>query len=155
MKVSPKLCLALVAGASSLLAGAAEYKPLEDAKRPIATTQALTPAEAIKKMALPPGFSVQIVAGEPDIVQPVAYTIDDRGRLWVIQNTNYPNCPGEPKDHILIFEDEGTTNARSFTTSSRSPPGSRSASAECGSARRRTCSFFRTRMATTCPTASR
>ncbi len=103
MKVSPKLCLAFATGASLLVA--AEYKPLEDARRPIATTEALAPAEAVKKMTLPPGFSVQVVAAEPDIVQPVAYTIDDRGRLWVIQNTNYPECPGEPKDKIIIFED--------------------------------------------------
>ena len=79
--------------------------PLEDKGRPVATTQALAPAEAIKKMAFPPGFSAQVVAAEPDIVQPVAYTMDDRGRLWVIQNTNYPVCPGKPVDQIIIFED--------------------------------------------------
>nr|MDQ3625064.1 dehydrogenase [Verrucomicrobiota bacterium] len=42
---------------------------------------------------------------EPDVVQPIAYTIDDRGRLWVVENTNYPDCHGQPKDKILIFED--------------------------------------------------
>ncbi len=103
MKCSPKLTLLLTAAASLLVA--AEYKPLEDARRPVATTQSLPPAEAVKKMTLPPGFSVQVVAGEPDVVQPVAYTIDDRGRLWVVENTNYPDCPGTPKDKILIFED--------------------------------------------------
>jgi len=89
------------------LSRAAEYKPLEDPKRPIATTQSVPAAEAPKKMTLPPGFHAQLVAGEPDVVQPVAYAIDDRGRLWVVQNTNYPVCPGEPKDQILIFEDFG------------------------------------------------
>jgi putative membrane-bound dehydrogenase-like protein len=86
---------------------AAEYKPLEDPKRPIATTQSVPAAEAPAKMTLPQGFHAQLVASEPDIVQPVAYTIDDRGRLWVIQNTNYPVCPGQPKDQIMIFEDFG------------------------------------------------
>ncbi|MEA3213459.1 MAG: hypothetical protein QOE70_6516 [Chthoniobacter sp.] len=84
---------------------AADYKPLEDKGRPIATTEALSAVEAVKAMTLPPGFSVQVVAAEPDVVQPVAYTMDDRGRLWVVENTNYPTCPGEPKDKILIFED--------------------------------------------------
>ncbi len=83
----------------------ADYKPLEDARRPVATTASVPAPEAAKKMGLPPGFSAQLVAAEPDIVQPVAYTMDDRGRLWVIQNTNYPVCPGEPKDKIIIFED--------------------------------------------------
>ena len=58
-------------------------------------------------MTLPPGFHAQLVVGEPDVVQPVAYTMDDRGRLWVVQNTNYPVCPGEPKDQIVIFENFG------------------------------------------------
>jgi len=80
--------------------------PLEDKGRPVAKTQALTPDVAIQKMAFPPGFKAQVVAAEPDLVQPVAYTMDDRGRLWVIQNTNYPACPGKPIDQILIFEDE-------------------------------------------------
>ncbi len=79
--------------------------PLEDKGRPVATTEALPAAEAAKQMKLPPGFSVQVVAAEPEVVQPVAYAMDDRGRLWVVENTNYPNCPGEPKDRILIFED--------------------------------------------------
>src|SRR5207245_3389980 len=86
---------------------AAEYKPLEDPRRPIATTQSVPGPEAPAKMTLPQGFHAQLVASEPDIVQPVAYNIDDRGRLWVIQNTNYPVCPGEPKDQIVIFEDFG------------------------------------------------
>jgi putative membrane-bound dehydrogenase-like protein len=109
MTFSPKLALPLVLAGTIAVAAEVkpkpEYKPLEDARRPVATTEALAPAEAVKHMAVPPGFTVQVVAGEPEVVQPVAYTIDDRGRLWVIQNTNYPACPGEPKDSILIFED--------------------------------------------------
>jgi putative membrane-bound dehydrogenase-like protein len=106
MKLLSLLLLASFVPCTALLI-AADYKPLEDPRRPIATTQSVPPNEAPGKMTLPPGFHAQLVAGEPDIVQPVAYTIDDRGRLWVIQNTNYPVCPGAPKDQILIFEDFG------------------------------------------------
>src|SRR5947209_640919 len=94
----------LVAGCA-ILAVAAEYTPLEDARRPVATTASVPSLEAAKRMSMPPGFSAQLVAAEPDLVQPIAYTMDDRGRLWVVQNTNYPECPGVPKDSILIFED--------------------------------------------------
>ena len=99
MKRSLLLSLAVV---TSALAG-----PLEDKDRPVANTAALSAVETAKKMLLPPGFSVQVVAAEPDVVQPVAYTMDDRGRLWVVENTNYPVCPGEKKDKILILEDFG------------------------------------------------
>ena len=96
-----KLSLLSLAIASTALA----VSPLDDKGRPVATTEALPAAEAARQMKLPPGFSAQVVAAEPEVVQPVAYAMDDRGRLWVVENTNYPNCPGEPKDRILIFED--------------------------------------------------
>ncbi len=90
--------------------------PLEDPKRPAATTAAVPAAEAAKKMTLPDGFSVQVVAAEPDVVQPIAYTIDDRGRLWVVENTNYPACPGKPVDKVLVLEDaEGDGRAEKRT----------------------------------------
>jgi len=67
----------------------------------------LTPEQAVKAISLPDGFGVTLFAGEPDIVQPVAFTIDDRGRLWVAEAMTYPKrAPeGQGKDRILIFED--------------------------------------------------
>lgn len=55
-------------------------------------------------MKIPAGFRVEPIAGEPEVAQPIAYSIDDRGRLWVVENTNYPNCPGEAKDRVLVLE---------------------------------------------------
>src|SRR5690606_6107000 len=62
---------------------------------------------AAKAMELPPGFSVQVAAAEPDVQQPIALAIDDRGRLWVAEAYEYPNrAPeGQGRDRILIFED--------------------------------------------------
>ena len=44
---------------------------------------ALSPQEAIGKMKVPPGFQVELVASEPEIVNPVAMTFDERGRAWI------------------------------------------------------------------------
>ena len=56
---------------------------------------------------LPEGFTVTLFAAEPDVVQPIAMTIDHKGRLWVVENYSYPIWLGGPrgKDRILIFED--------------------------------------------------
>jgi hypothetical protein len=56
-------------------------------------------------MTLPEGFTVTAFAGEPDIKQPIAMTIDDRGRLWVAEAYSYPIKVPEEKaqDRILIF----------------------------------------------------
>jgi putative membrane-bound dehydrogenase-like protein len=58
-------------------------------------------------MTLPPGFRATLCAAEPEVVQPIAMTIDPKGRLWVVENYSYPIWLGGPrgKDRILIFED--------------------------------------------------
>jgi putative membrane-bound dehydrogenase-like protein len=83
----------------------AQDDPRLDPRRPVAKTAALKPAETAAQMQMLPGFRVELIAGEPQLVQPIAYAIDDRGRLWVVENTNYPDCPGKPKDRVLVFED--------------------------------------------------
>lgn len=65
----------------------------------------LPPAEAAAKMRVPEGFKVTLFASEPDVVQPVSFCIDDRGRLWVAEAHNYPTHGNKPGDRILILED--------------------------------------------------
>ncbi|MGE5192573.1 MAG: PVC-type heme-binding CxxCH protein [Deltaproteobacteria bacterium] len=67
---------------------------------------ALTPAEAVKKMVVPPGFSVEVVAAEPDLVNPVAMTFDERGTIWVTESLEYPRSePGPGRDRVKRLED--------------------------------------------------
>ena len=58
-------------------------------------------------MTVPPGFTVKLLAAEPDVRQPIAMAFDDRGRLWVAEAYSYPvRLPDEEaRDRILIFED--------------------------------------------------
>ncbi|MGB8167996.1 MAG: PVC-type heme-binding CxxCH protein [Chthoniobacteraceae bacterium] len=67
----------------------------------------LPPEQAAKEATLPAGFAMKLFAGEPDIVQPIAFCLDDRARLWVVQGMTYPKraAEGEGKDSILVFED--------------------------------------------------
>ena len=68
----------------------------------------LPPEDAAKAMTVPDGFKVTLFAGEPDVVQPIAFAIDDRGRLWVAEAYSYPHrvAPEKARDRILIFEDK-------------------------------------------------
>ena len=50
--------------------------------------------EAARQMKVPTGFSVQLVASEPQVRQPILVKCDDRGRPWVIQYLQYPNPKG-------------------------------------------------------------
>lgn len=62
--------------------------------------------EAVKKMTVPEGFSVEIVAAEPDVVNPVSMCIDEKGRFWITESFEYPRRePGPGRDRIKVLED--------------------------------------------------
>lgn len=69
---------------------------------------ALHPLETQKKIKVPKGFEVRLFASEPEVVNPVAMTWDERGRLWVVELYEYPKGAkkGEKgRDRIKILED--------------------------------------------------
>jgi glucose/arabinose dehydrogenase len=56
-------------------------------------------------MSVPEGFRVELVASEPDIVNPIAMTFDDRGRIWITESLEYPRKPAGPgRDRVKILE---------------------------------------------------
>lgn len=67
----------------------------------------LTPEEAAKAATVPPGFELKLFAAEPEVVNPIAFCLDDRARLWVVEGRTYPTRAkeGEGQDRILVFED--------------------------------------------------
>ncbi|QDT46032.1 Cytochrome c [Symmachiella dynata] len=66
----------------------------------------LSPQDAIAKMTVPEGFTVELVASEPDIINPVAMTFDERGRIWITESVEYPrSSPGKGRDRIKVLED--------------------------------------------------
>ena len=68
----------------------------------------LSPQESLRRMTVPEGFTIGLFAAEPMVVNPIAFTVDERGRLWVVENFEYPSRtpPGKmPRDRIVILED--------------------------------------------------
>lgn len=64
------------------------------------------PAEkAAKSAILPDGFRMSVYAAEPDVTQPISFTIDSRGRIWVVEALNYGAWQPTGKDRIVILED--------------------------------------------------
>ena len=69
---------------------------------------AVSPIATLNKMFVPKGFSVDLIAAEPQLHQPMAFTFDAKGRLWVVEGHSYPQKrpKGKGLDRILIFADE-------------------------------------------------
>ncbi|HZU35892.1 MAG TPA: hypothetical protein VFA18_08290, partial [Gemmataceae bacterium] len=57
-----------------------------------------------------PRLVVELVAREPDIVTPTGLTVDEAGRVWVIENNTHER-PADyhryPSDRVRVFELDG------------------------------------------------
>jgi putative membrane-bound dehydrogenase-like protein len=78
---------------------------------------ALSPAEALKKMTVPEGFTVELVAAEPDIINPIGMTFDEKGRVWITESLEYPRRePGPGRDRVKCIEIGPDGTASKVTT---------------------------------------
>ncbi|HUS35088.1 MAG TPA: PVC-type heme-binding CxxCH protein [Verrucomicrobiae bacterium] len=77
-------------------------------KNPITFTPSTPAEQTVSQFYVPVGFRVDLVLSEPDLHQPIAFTFDERGRIWVAEAYSYPTkrAPGEGEDKIVIFEDK-------------------------------------------------
>jgi hypothetical protein len=71
----------------------------------------LTPAQSVNCIETAPGFQAELWASEMDpggITAVMAFTFDDRGRMWAVESKDYPNTLTEPfagHDRVIILED--------------------------------------------------
>jgi putative heme-binding domain-containing protein len=102
----------LLSGALALLLGACLGRPAPAQQKEVIPhgqdrppNPPRSPQQAIKKMVVPPGFHVELVAAEPDLVNPVAMTFDEKGRIWITESLEYPRRSAGPgRDRIKILE---------------------------------------------------
>ena len=86
-----------------LAAAAADVLPWRFDEPP---NEPYSPQEAIQHMKVPEGFRLELVASEPDIVNPIAMRFDDRGRIFITESIEYPRKPAGPgRDRLKILED--------------------------------------------------
>lgn len=84
----------------------------KDAEKPdFSKSPFLSAEESLKKIQIEEGFEVKLVASEPLISTPVAFSFDGKGRMWVIEMTGYmPDTVGTgediPNGKIVILEDK-------------------------------------------------
>lgn len=69
-----------------------------DPPPPAAVKSPLSPEDSLKQFRLLPGLKIELVAAEPDVIDPVSIAFDETGTLWAVEMTDYPNGPkaGQP-----------------------------------------------------------
>ena len=63
-----------------------------------------SPEKARGLIELPEGFRVELVAAEPNVVDPVAMTFDEQGRIYAVEMIDYP-LDLQPRGQIKQLED--------------------------------------------------
>ena len=98
---------------SMILPGYRERKTITEGQKP------LSPEDSMKLAQVPTGFELSLFASEPDIVNPIHVTWDDRGRAYVTETVDYPNnlqAGNIGHDRIRLCEDtNGDGKADKFT----------------------------------------
>jgi putative heme-binding domain-containing protein len=104
--------LALLCGAS------ASFSANDPFAENVRTTDPLPPEEQQKTFKLPPGFTVQLVAAEPQLRKPMNMQFDGAGRLWITESREYPwPTNTNPRDTIRILSDfDANGRAHKVTT---------------------------------------
>ncbi len=112
MRLRPLLLPTLGLGFAAIASAA---DPFAELVRP---TDWQSPEVEAKSFTLPPGFKIELFASEPMINKPINLAFDEKGRLWVSSNTEYPfpaakerwadeqgSRVRDSKDAIKILED--------------------------------------------------
>ena len=105
MSRAPVLLVAL-----AMTAAAAEPFPEPYDSEPASRGVPLPAAAAAESFSRPAGFTISVVASEPDVQNPIAMAWDRRGRLWVAENYTYAEGAKRfdlaLRDRVLVLEDE-------------------------------------------------
>ncbi len=81
-------------------------------------SEPMSAVESLKHIHVPAGYRVELVASEPNVLDPVAFDWDAAGRLWVVEMADYPlgmDGQGKAGGRVRVLEDQDRDGA--FETS--------------------------------------
>jgi quinoprotein glucose dehydrogenase len=67
---------------------------------------AITPEMAMKQFKVPPGFTLDCWAQEPQLKNPVAFCFDEKGRVYVSETFRYRTSVYDIREHMNMFDDD-------------------------------------------------
>lgn len=109
----PNLSALLRAVALAVTLSSAVVAFAADAPKPIPPTPREEAERALKKFTHAAGFKVELIAHEPDLKHPVAFSIDEKGRFFISESHRFPNHVRSVFSHLDWLDDDlaSTTHA--------------------------------------------
>ena len=81
-------------------------KPPERAAAPEVGPASNTWEKQMKKMQVPEGFTLDLFAAEPLLANPVAFTIDEKGVMYVAETYRYRTSALDIRHYMFMLEDD-------------------------------------------------
>lgn len=102
MKISCLLSICSVTLAAATMTRAAP-PPVSAEEMP--RVPATEPDKAVQTFEVKEGFRIDLVASEPQLMDPVAISFDDQGRMFVVEMIDYSERRDESLGHVRLLED--------------------------------------------------
>ena len=106
--IHPPITLAVVFLCAALVSGQSASLPQDVQDDQNSFDKTILPTQSLQRLKVPDGFRATLFAAEPDVFQPIAADMDDRGRLWVAECFSHPVWKPTGNDRILIFDDSNS-----------------------------------------------
>ena len=107
--VASLLALAASTFAADIAAGGASKNKLEGGARvaaPVLRAASDEPGKTMKKFQLPAGFKADVWAAEPMLGNPVAFCIDEQGRVFTSETNRYRTSTLDIRHYMFMLEDD-------------------------------------------------
>lgn len=66
----------------------------------------LVQEDAVARLKPADGFKVELVAADPDLVNPVSFCLDARGRFYVVETHRLGSCVYDVRSHMRMLDDD-------------------------------------------------
>ena len=64
----------------------------------------ISPQDSLEHIVVADGLKVELVAHEPNVIDPVAIRFDEDGRMWVVEMRDYPTGSPDGKTPFADFD---------------------------------------------------
>src|SRR5690606_11604031 len=103
--VAAVACPAMAVAAEGTAPQAGKVDPEADYSDELPRIEANSPEQSHKLLHALPGFEIQLAACEPQVVDPIACSFDERGRLYVICMRDYSEQEHDQLGEVRLLED--------------------------------------------------